>query len=84
MFFVYVLRSTVNQNLYIGLTNNLERRIKEHNTGKNRSTKAYFPYNLLFSETFKTRPEARKREKFLKTGKGRDYIKEKWPRSSTE
>ena len=84
MIFVYVLRSQKNGHLYIGMTNNLERRLEEHNTGKNRSTKAYIPYKLLTFEKFKTRVEARLREKYLKSSVGRRFINANWPRSSTE
>lgn len=83
MYKVYCLRSLKNGNLYIGLTSNLERRINEHNSGKNKSTKAYIPYILLFYEVFETRIEARKREKYFKSGVGREYIKNNWPSSST-
>ena len=77
MFVVYCLRTLKTGNLYTGLTNNIERRLIEHNQGRNRSTKAYIPYVLLFTEPFDTRIEARKREKYLKSGIGREYIKEK-------
>ena len=63
------------------MTNDLERLIKEHNNGKTKSTRFYRPWKLLFIESFPTRLEAREREKYLKSGIGRDYIK-KWPRSS--
>ncbi len=82
MFYVYCLKSLKNGQHYTGLTNNLERRLKEHNNGKNRSTKAYRPYKILFYETFTNRKEARDREKYLKSGIGREYIK-KWLSSST-
>jgi putative endonuclease len=77
MYYVYCLRSLENGQFYTGLTNNLERRIIEHNSGKNRSTKAYIPYELLFFETVATRIEARNREKYLKSGVGREFIKRK-------
>jgi len=72
---VYVLVSGLDGTLYIGMTNNLERRINEHNSGKNRSTKHKIPLKLLFSESYNTYKEARKREKYLKSGSGREYIK---------
>jgi len=84
MFFVYCLRSTINNQLYIGFTSNLERRFKEHNSGKNRSTKAYAPYILLFSEKIETRLEARAREKYLKSGIGREFINKNWPNSTNK
>ena len=72
---------------YTGLTNNLERRVREHNNKLNKSTKAFVPWELILKENFKTRIEARNREKYLKSGIGREYVKTilvKWPRSSTE
>ena len=61
--------------IYVGMTNNLERRIYEHNKGENRSTKAYKPFVLIFKEQFATRVEARKKEKYLKSGIGKEYLK---------
>lgn len=75
MFYVYILKSEVDSRFYKGLTSNLERRIKEHNFGKNKSTKAYLPWRLVYFEEFDNRIDARKREKYFKSGQGRDYIK---------
>ena len=74
-FFVYVLRSEKNGQLYKGMTNDLERRINEHNKGRNKSTKGFIPWKLVHKEEFSTAIEARNREKFLKTGQRRDYLK---------
>jgi len=57
------------------MTDNLERRLKEHNTGKMKSTKGYLPWVLFYSEKVETRLEARKREIFLKSGAGRQFIR---------
>ena len=75
MFFVYVLRSRKDGALYIGLTGDLDRRIKEHNSGKERTTRHRRPFDLVHSEGYATRTEARAREKFLKTGYGREQLK---------
>ncbi len=66
------------------MSENVEIRLNQHNSGKTKSTKGYKPWKLLFFEEFETRQEARKREKYLKSGIGKEYIKIKWPRSSTE
>ena len=66
----------------MGMTEDLSRRIREHNGGKTKSTKGYRPWDLFFYEEFEERTEARKREKYLKSGVGKEYIKEKWSRSS--
>lgn len=76
MYFVYVLRSEKDGRLYKGFSSNLEKRIREHNSGKTKSTKGYLPWKLVYSEKVESRIEARKREKYLKSGVGRDYLKE--------
>jgi putative endonuclease len=70
-FFTYVLYSELFDRLYIGQTDNLEKRLHQHNSGKVPSTKPYLPYRLVQVEEFSTRVEALKREKTLKLGKER-------------
>ncbi len=82
MFYVYVLKSLNNWRFYVGMTSNVEKWIKEHNAGYTKSTKGYLPWKLFFFETFSTREEARKREKYLKSGISKEYIKQKWSNSS--
>ena len=77
MFFVYAIKSSIRNYIYVGLTNDFERRFNEHNSGQNRTTKAYRPFKLVVLEKFSTRIEARKREKFLKTGSGKEFLKSK-------
>ncbi|HLR38050.1 MAG TPA: GIY-YIG nuclease family protein [Chitinophagaceae bacterium] len=81
-YFVYVLRSENYNRFYTGMTDNVARRIKEHNSGKTKSTKGYRPWKLFFYEKYSSRKEAREREKYLKSGVGREFIKEKWSGSS--
>ncbi|MFH1389749.1 MAG: GIY-YIG nuclease family protein [Candidatus Margulisiibacteriota bacterium] len=75
MWVVYVLRSKLNGRLYIGYTASIKERFTAHNNGKVRSTKAYKPYKVAYMEEFSDKTEARKREIFLKTGKGREFLK---------
>ncbi|MDO8549547.1 MAG: GIY-YIG nuclease family protein [Ignavibacteria bacterium] len=75
MFTVYILKSLKDLKRYIGLTENLERRIKEHNTGLVKSTKSRRPLELIHIEGFENKIEAQNREKFYKTGAGREYLK---------
>jgi len=75
MFIVYAIRSEVRNYIYVGMTGNIERRLKEHNNGENRSTKAYKPFVLIYTETFQTRVEAREKEKYLKSGIGKEFLK---------
>ena len=77
MYYVYVLVSKKDDNLYIGITNNLERRLREHNIGRTQSTKSRVPFEIVYYEEVKSRENARDREKFLKSGCGREFIKDK-------
>nr|WP_262917457.1 GIY-YIG nuclease family protein [Zunongwangia pacifica] len=76
MYYVYVLRSLKDGRLYKGMTQDVEKRLKQHNQGENRSTKGFIPWELVFTEKFKSRAEARKYEKYLKSGSGREFLKE--------
>ncbi len=75
MFTTYVLYSTGYDRIYIGQTNNLELRLKQHNKGLSKSTKHYRPWIVIYSENFNSRSEAMKREKELKSHAGRDFIR---------
>jgi len=75
MYFVYAIKSVNRNYIYAGLTNDIERRVAEHNAGKNKTTKPYRPFKLIYSESFSTRVEARKKEKYLKSGIGKEYLK---------
>ena len=75
MYYTYVLQSTINGFLYKGSTENLENRILQHNSGLVAYTSKFRPWKLVYFEIFQTRSEAMAREKFFKTGKGREFIK---------
>lgn len=68
MFYVYILRSEKDKNLYTGYTNNLRRRLEEHNSGESLSTKARAPFTLIYYEAYKSRDDAMHREQMLKEG----------------
>ena len=74
-YFVYVLYSLKDKKLYVGFTDNLERRNKEHEKGLVESTKDRRPLELIYFEGYKNKTYAMKREKYLKTGWGRKYLK---------
>ena len=57
------------------MTNNFERRLTEYNSGQNRSTKAYRPFVLIYCEEFQDRATARIKEKYLKSGIGKEYLR---------
>ena len=75
MYIVYVITSEIRNYDYVGLTSNFPARFYRHNKGYERTTKPYRPFRILFTEEYKTRKEVRAREKFLKSGAGREYIK---------
>ena len=75
MFYVYILKSKANDSLYIGYTSDLKKRIISHNNGKNKATKPFIPYNLIFYEAFIDKKDAKNREIYLKTGYGLRSIK---------
>ena len=68
MHYVYILKSTKDDKLYIGSTESLERRLKEHTAGKVRSTAYRRPLTLVYTEKFGTKKEALQREKYFKGG----------------
>jgi putative endonuclease len=74
MQYVYVLKSLKDEKLYVGHTNDLRRRFKEHNTGRVDCTKNRIPFTLLYYEACNILEDAIKREKSLKTGFGRSYL----------
>jgi len=80
VFWVYILVSESSGQTYVGQTENLQRRLTEHNDPGNRRTlhtkRRPGPWRLLHSEQFSSRGEAMKRERELKTGKGRDWIRQ--------
>jgi putative endonuclease len=75
MYFVYVLRSKATGRHYVGFTSDLTQRVGQHNSGITKSTKNRGPWEMVHHEEFHTRPEAMQRERFLKTGQGREELK---------
>ncbi|MEO0875621.1 MAG: GIY-YIG nuclease family protein [Bacteroidota bacterium] len=74
MIYVYVLQSTQHQFRYVGMTNDLETRLQQHNRGSTSSTKFYRPFVVVHTEAFPDRQAARKREKYLKSAAGRRWL----------
>ena len=66
MFYAYIFKSKKDNNFYIGSTNNLRKRFKEHNDGKVFSTKSRRPFELVYYEAYRSEEQARKREHNLK------------------
>src|SRR5437660_9136066 len=73
--YVYVLRSLVDQQFYVGLTSTLAARLRMHNAGLVSSTKLRAPFELVYWEGCLNRSDAAQREKYLKTAWGKRYLK---------
>ena len=74
-FWVYVLKSLKDGSHYVGSCGHVEERLKRHNQGDYRYTKGHRPWVIIYRESFHSRSEAVKRERFLKTGVGRKQLK---------
>ena len=72
--FCYILYSTKLNKYYVGSTTDINRRLIEHNRGKEKFTKTGVPWNLVYSEVFEELTQARKRETFIKKMKSRKFI----------
>ncbi|MDO8530423.1 MAG: GIY-YIG nuclease family protein [bacterium] len=77
MYYVYAISSTARKYIYVGITNNLNRRFSQHQNGKERTTAPYRPFRIILREERATRIEARQREKYLKSGIGKKWLKKK-------
>ncbi len=75
MIFVYAIVSLVDGRIYVGQTQDIEKRLKEHNSGSTTSTKGYIPWKLFFHEICENREHARIREKYWKSGIGKEKLK---------
>jgi putative endonuclease len=75
MYYDYAISSLERNYIYVGLTDNIERRLSEHNMGKNKTTKPYSPFAVIYFEECSSRIEARIKEKYLKKRKWKGKIK---------
>ena len=75
MYYVYVLLSEKDERFYTGFTDDLHRRIEEHNRGDGVSTKSRIPFKLIYYEWCITKEDAVIREKNLKSGRGKRYLR---------
>ena len=74
-YYVYALKAETRDYIYVGITNDINRRVSEHNKGYNKTTKPYRPFTLIYQEECRSRIEARKREKYFKGGSGRKKLR---------
>ena len=75
-FYVYILKSCSIDRYYTGHTNDLKKRLLDHNRRKVKSTKAYVPWSIVYTEEFETKSEAFKREMQIKRYKSGNAFKE--------
>jgi len=74
MYYVYILKSRVDEKLYVGYTTDLRNRLQKHQRGEVISTKARRPLDLVFYEGYKSMADAKRREKYFKTSKGKSSL----------
>ncbi len=72
---VYLIQSELNQSYYVGMAIDVHLRLKEHNAGKSKYTKAFMPWRLIYFEEIGDASEARKREKYLKSTAGKNFLR---------
>ena len=75
MYYAYIPRSLRDDNFYAGYTEDLQKRLKEHFSGESFATKSRTPLQLVYFEGHRSKKDAFARERFLKTGWGRNYLK---------
>jgi len=75
MWYVYILKSEKDNHLYTGCTNDLKNRLSLHNNGMVLATKFRIPFRLIYYEAYLDKRDAFTKEKWLKTGWGRNYVK---------
>jgi putative endonuclease len=73
--YVYVIQSNKTDDLYVGYSSDLKKRLEEHNSGKNFSTKSKIPWSLIHYEAYKNMKDTIRREKYLKTNQGARLLK---------
>jgi len=73
--YVYVLQGQKDKDFYIGYTQNLKKRLQEHNAKINFSTKSRFPLKLIYTEVCLNEEDAKRRENYLKTSQGHRFLK---------
>jgi len=75
MITVYAILSEVNGDIYVGMAKDADKRLKEHNAGKSKYTKGLRPWKTIYRELQPDWKTARKREKYLKSGVGKDFLR---------
>lgn len=74
-YYVYVLKSQIKDFIYTGYSENLKQRFEHHNRGKARATKSYLPFDLIHYKAYSNKKDAKRRELYLKTSRGKTTIR---------
>ena len=80
MFYTYVLKSKKDGKMYTGYTSDLKKRVREHNNNESVYTKGKGPFRIIYYEACIEQIDAKSREKYLKSGKGKRYLKSRLKR----
>jgi len=83
MITLYVLRGRTSAKRYVGITNDLSRRLDEHRSGSSKAGQLLGEFDVIHTESFPDHTAARTREKCLKPGKGREWLDVRDPRPAT-
>ncbi|MFN0255022.1 GIY-YIG nuclease family protein [Pedobacter ureilyticus] len=75
IFYIYAIKSEADGRIYVGFSADVEKRLKEYNAGKTKSTKGYKPWVLIYTEQVAGRIAARNKEKYYKSGIGKEFLK---------
>jgi len=75
MYYTYILKSENFKKYYTGKTDDVDKRLREHNTGRSNYSRRYMPWKVVYAECFSTEVEAVRREKYFKSAPGRRWLK---------
>ena len=78
MYPVYALKSRLKNYIYVGMTADLADRVKRHNNGREKTTRPYRPFELIYKEIHLKRKDARIREKYFKSGVGKEFLRKNY------
>ncbi|HAG27503.1 TPA: hypothetical protein DCG61_01835 [Patescibacteria group bacterium] len=81
MYYVYFLKSIKDGKLYIGSTPDLKKRFRQHQQGQSKATKSRRPFKLIYYEAYSHKDDAKAREKFYKTGWGKNHMNKHLPKT---
>jgi len=74
MFYTYILKSSKSNILYYGYTEDLRKRLEQHNSGRSTFTKAHIPWKLVWYGAFENEQKAKDFELYLKSGSGKAFV----------